>query len=105
MKWVDRIKLGFNMLFKRGKKVETCGDIVSKVDWAKEEIEQAEKSLIKLSNKLNEGVTEMDKASQEAEEIVKRHQEILKQAKARRSEYAGKGQRINDLLSSIERIK
>lgn len=87
------------------KKPVTCGDIVEKNDWVDKELEEAENALSKLLDKLQKSEEQMDKAANEAEEIINRHKEILMTAKQKRAEFAGKKQRINDLLNTVKKLK
>lgn len=94
-----------SILFGKKKPIETCGDIVAKNDWAEKELEEAEKSLSQLLEKLQESEEKMNNAAIEAEEIINRHREILITAKQKRSELTGKKQRVQDLLNTIKKLK
>lgn len=88
--------------FRRKKDIQTLGDVVERVDWAEKEIKDAEDKLIELSHRLHNGVVELEKAEQSAEAIIQRHQEIMEKAKNRKVEFQAKGQKVQDLITTIQ---
>lgn len=85
------------------KAVETLGDVVERLDWADNEIKEAEDRLIELSHKLHDGVVEMENAETSSENIIKRHEEIRNKAKNRKTEFQAKSQKVNDLINTINK--
>lgn len=88
--------------FRRKKDIQTLGDVVERMDWAEKEIKDAEDKLVELSHRLHIGVTELEKAEQSAEAIIQRHQEIMEKAKNRKVEFQAKGQKVQDLIATIQ---
>ncbi|MCY8745127.1 hypothetical protein MOD67_14175 [Bacillus licheniformis] len=83
------------------KEIKTLGDVVEKVDWAEKEIKEAEEKLVDLSQRLEDGVNELEVAEKASEEIVKRHLEIQEKARNRKAEFQAKKQKVKDLIDSI----
>ncbi|MEC2266520.1 hypothetical protein ACR6EC_12110 [Bacillus subtilis] len=88
----------------KGKKKDltTLGDVVERVDWAEKEIKEAEDKLVELSQRIEDGVSELENAEKSSAAIVERHLEIQEKARTRKTEFQAKGQKVQDLINSIQ---
>lgn len=84
------------------KQIQTLGDVVERMDWAEKEIKDAEEKLVELAHRLHNGVVELEQAAISSEAIIKRHQVILEKANNRKVEFQAKGQKVQDLLNTVD---
>lgn len=91
-----------------GKKVEieapSMTKLVEKLKWAEVEVQDTKDALTGLQFRLQHGVLVMEDIASEAEEIIKRHQEILAKAQSRRAEFAGQVEQVQKALQLVESI-
>jgi len=81
--------------------VLSMAQLVEKLDWADKEVEETIKAMVKLQDKLQEGLTTMGNITEDAKAVIERHNAILEKAVVRKAELNAQADQISLAVSTV----
>jgi hypothetical protein len=91
-----------------GKKVEievtSMHSLVEKLKWADGEVSDTKDALLGLQMRLQHGVSTMEEIAEDADSIIKTHQEVLAKAVARKNEFHGHVAQVTQAINVVNNI-
>ncbi|QNR70397.1 hypothetical protein IAQ67_29015 (plasmid) [Paenibacillus peoriae] len=81
--------------------VLSMAELVEKMDWAEKEVDETIKALVKLQDKLNEGLKTMGNITDDAKAVIERHKAILQKSLDRKAELNAQADQIAQAVSTV----